>query len=191
MTSQVQRLRYTKAETTAKITLFFILGPESVFFGMLISAYFFLRASQPNWPYIQVSLQRLILPGANTLLLLLSALTIFLGNKAIRRSDTQGLMRWLAMTLLLGIVFIGGQVLEFRGNGMSPSDHGFGGVFFALMGFHALHIVAGMVVLGLVWMRARLADFNAEKHLAVDVGMYFWWYVTAVWVVLFGVLYLV
>jgi cytochrome c oxidase subunit 3 len=180
-----------KAESTAKVTLFFILGSESVFFGMLVSAYLFLRTSATNWPTIQHSLQRMLVPGGNTLLLLLSALTAFLGYRAIRNSDTKGLIRWLAITMLLGLVFVGGQVLEFTRNGMSPSDHAAGGVFFALMGFHALHVTAGMVVLGLVWMRARLADFNARQHLAVDMGTYFWWYVTVVWVVLFTILYLV
>ncbi len=191
MTSQTQLMQTARSESIAKVALLFILGSESVFFGMLVSAYFFLRTSQPTWTSIPLTIQRLWLPGANTLLLLVSALTVFLGNQSIRKANSQNLVRWLTVTVLLGLVFIGGQIFEFTRNGMSPSDHTSGGIFFTLMGFHALHVAAGMIVLGLVWMRARLGDFSLRKHLAVDMGTYFWWYVTAIWVVLFAILYLV
>lgn len=176
-------------EQTAKTALAVTLASETFFFGTLISAFLFMRGTQP-WP-VEHTLARLALPTANTLLLLASALLAYLGVKAIRRGDRAGLVRWFAISLGLGLVFVAGQVLEYTRSGMAPSDEGFGAVFFTLMGFHALHMLAGVFVHALVLNMARQGDFTPRRHVAVQVAGYFWYYVVAVWVVLYTVLYLV
>jgi cytochrome c oxidase subunit III len=176
---------------TARLTLLMVLGSETVFFGMLIAAYLYLRASEADWPFGQPHLAQIGIPAANTLILLASALTAALAGRSIRKGDQAWLARWLAITLGLGLVFIAGQVFEYVRSGMTPSDQAFGGVFFTLMGFHALHMLAGAVVVGLALTRARQGDFTARRHVAIDVGTGFWYYVVGVWVVLFSVLYLV
>jgi len=54
-----------------------------------------------------------------------------------------------------------------------------------------LHVVAGMVIVILAYLRARLGDFSAHRHIAVQVSAWFWYFVTAVWVVMFLGLYVV
>lgn len=176
-------------EQTAKIALAVTLASETFFFGTLISAFLFMRGTQP-WPVVH-TLGRLALPTANTLILLVSALLVYLGQKAIRRGDRAGMMRWFAISLGLGLAFVAGQVFEYTGNGLLPWDAGFGGVFFTLMGFHALHMLAGVFVHALVLNMARQGDFTPRRHVAVQVASYFWYYVVAVWAVLYTVLYLV
>ncbi len=122
---------------------------------------------------------------------LLSALVISRANRAIARGDQQGLQARLLLVVLLGAVFIAGQLFEFLRLGLRPGDQAFGGVFFTLMGFHALHVVAGMVIVILAYLRARLGDFSAHRHIAVQVSAWFWYFVTAVWVVMFLGLYVV
>jgi cytochrome c oxidase subunit III len=176
---------------TARLTFLIVLGSETVFFGMLIAAYLYLRASQPNSTFVHVPLAQLGGPVINTLILLASAGTATLAGWSIRRGKQNALLLWLGITMALGLVFIGGQVLEYVRSGMTPSDQAFGGVFFTLMSFHALHMLAGSVVVALALYRARLGDFTARRHTAVDISIAFWYYVVAVWVVLFSVLYLV
>jgi len=176
---------------TAKIALFVVLGSETIFFGTLLSAYFFLRATLSSWPSGGVTIFRLLVPGANTLLLLLSALTMYLGLRAIRQNRTGSLKTWLILTLAIGLIFVAGQVFEFNRSGMRISDQAFGGVFFTLMGFHAVHVIAGVVMLALLVWRAFLGDFTARRHTAIQVGAWFWYFIVAVWVVLFSSLYLV
>lgn len=176
---------------TAKIGLFVVLGSETIFFGTLLSAYFYLRATVSEWPFGAVTFSRLLVPGANTLLLLLSALTMYLGLRAIRLNRPGALKTWLIVTLATGLIFVAGQVFEFNRSGMKISDQAFGGVFFTLMGFHAVHVIAGVIMLALLAWRSFQGDFTARRHTAIQVGAWFWYFIVAVWVVLFSALYLV
>ncbi len=176
---------------TERLTLWVILGSETIFFGMLIAAYLYLRASQVNWPFGQAHVAQIGIPAANTLILLLSAVTAGLAGRSIRKGNPSWLVRWLQITMALGLVFIGGQAFEYLRSGMTPSDQAFGGVFFTLMGFHALHMLAGIIVMGMLAIRTRLGDFTERRHVAVDVGSWFWYYVVGVWVVLFLSLYII
>ena len=167
-----------------------ILASESIFFLTLVAAYFYLRSDSSAWPVFS-SWQRLALPVANTALLIFSAIAFALGLSAIRRNRVGALKSWLAITLACGLVFVGGQVLEFSRSGMQVGDQAFGGVFFTLMGFHAVHVLAGVIMLAFLLWQASLGDFSARRHAAIQVGAWFWYFVTAVWVVLFTALYLV
>ena len=93
--------------------------------------------------------------------------------------------------MLLGLLFVAGQIYEFSHAGLRIDDPAFGGVFFTLMGFHAIHVLAGVVFLTLNYLRAGLGDFSAERYEVVELGTLFWYYVTAVWFVLFAALYLI
>jgi heme/copper-type cytochrome/quinol oxidase subunit 3 len=186
-----ERQLATRRKGMAKVALLVTLGSETVFFGTMISAYLYLRASQPSWPFGHALLAQFGLPVINTLVLLVSAATAALAARSVRKDDRTGLLVWLQVTLVLGLAFIGLQAFEYINSGMTPSDQAFGGVFFTLMGFHALHMVAGVVILALVLARAQGGDFSKRRHTAVDIGTWFWYYVVAVWVVIFSVLYLV
>ena len=186
-----ERQLATRRKGMAKVALLVTLGSETVFFGTMISAYLYLRASQATWPFGHALLAQFGLPAINTLVLLASAATAALASRSVRKGERAGLLAWLQVTLVLGLAFIGLQAFEYINSGMTPSDQAFGGVFFTLMGFHALHMVAGVVMLALVLARAQGGDFSKRRHTAVDIGTWFWYYVVAVWVVLFSVLYLV
>ena len=154
-------------------------------------SYLFLRTGGASTPFTHVGFSDLVLAGLNTLILLASA--VFAGVGAARhtpgpagRLDSPagadaGARRGVRHR----------PMVEFNHSGMRVDDSAFGGAFFALISFHALHVLAGMTVLGLNLARARLGDFTARRHVAVAVGTWFWYFVTAVWIVLFAVLYLV
>ena len=175
--------------STGKIALLMALGTESVFFVTLMVAYVALR-NQVGWN-VPHTLARLAIPLANSGVLLVSTLTSWWSGNAIRQNRLPALRGGLLVTLLLGLVFIAGQIYEFGHAGLRVDDQAFGGVFFTLLGFHAMHVLAGVVFLALNFIRANLGDFSAERYEAVELGNWFWYYVTAVWVVLFVALYLV
>ena len=91
----------------------------------------------------------------------------------------------------MGLIFIIGQFYDFSNAGLQVNDPSFGGVFFTLMGFHAVHVLAGVVFLALNYARANWGDFSSTRYEAVELGNWFWYYVTGVWLVLFVVLYLI
>jgi cytochrome c oxidase subunit 3 len=175
----------------AKVALFVVLACETFFFGTVLSAYLYLRNSVTGWPLTNGSVSQIIVPIANTILLGLSVIPMTWVARAIDKGKLRLAQAWLAVVLVMGLVFIAGQGFEFIRSGMRPSDQAFGGVFFTLMGFHALHILAGIIMLVILTIRTRLGDFKQGHHIAIDVGAWFWYYVVGVWVVLFAALYLI
>jgi cytochrome c oxidase subunit 3 len=180
----------TAPDDLARTTLLVVLASESTLFSTLLMAYLYLRTGASQAAFTPVAGSDVVIAAVNTGILLLSAWIAGQAAAAIRRGDRAGLVRHLLVTLALGLVFVGGQVFEFNRSGMAPNDPAFGGVYFALMGFHALHVLAGIVILAVNTVRARLGDFTARRHTAVKVGTWFWYYVTGVWVVLFVGLYI-
>lgn len=175
--------------STGRIALLITLGTESVFFVTLLVAYIALRDSVTwNVPH---TLSRLTIPLMNTGLLFISTVIAARSLTSIRRDNQNTLCSNLLITVFLGLLFVAGQVYEFSHSGLHISDPSFGGVFFTLMGFHAVHVLAGVVFLVLNYMRAGWGDFSVERHEAVELGVWFWYYVAAVWLVLFVALYLV
>jgi cytochrome c oxidase subunit 3 len=174
--------------SAGRIALLVALGTESVFFITLLVAYVALRA-QVNWD-VPHTLVRLAIPSANSAVLLSSALVARWSSKAIRQDNQPALRNRLLVTLLLGLLFVAGQIYEFSHAGLRINDEAFGGVFFTLLGCHAAHVLAGVVFLALNLVRAAVGDFTAEQHEPVTLGNWFWYYVTGVWVVMFVALYL-
>jgi heme/copper-type cytochrome/quinol oxidase subunit 3 len=174
-----------------KAALLLVLGAETIFFSTLIVSYLVMRGEQAARPFPIQGLGDLLLPSLNTLVLLVSALLAGLAERAIRGGRRDALQSGLRWALGLGLLFVAGQVIEFTRSGMHPADAAFGGIYFALVSFHALHVLAGVFVLLLNLIRASLGDFSPRRYMAVQMGSWFWYYVTGVWLVLFTVLYLV
>ena len=186
-TAEVQ----VRQSNVMQTTLLLVIAAESVLFGTLVMSYLFLRGGGSSMHFPHPKPLDLLIAGSNTLILLTSAALARRARQAITRDHVRSLVRNLLLALGLGAIFIAGQVFEFRHAGMQVGDLAFGGVFFALISFHAVHVLAGMTVLSLNLVRAQLGDFNRNRHTAITGGAWFWYYVTAIWIVLFTVLYLV
>jgi len=174
---------------TGKIGLFIILASESVFFATLLVAYAALR-DQTNW-MVDHSLGRLTIPLLNTALIMLSAIPARLVIHNIRDGKQSVALSSIFITLVMGLVFVAGQAYEFSHAGFRIDDEAFGGVFFTLMGFHALHVLAGEVFLTINAIRTRLGDFSSQNYGSLELSIWFWYYVIGVWLVLFAALYLI
>jgi cytochrome c oxidase subunit 3 len=172
-------------------TLVLVLGAETVLFGTLVMAFLFLRGGGSDIPFVRPDSFDVMIAGLNTMILLASAAFAWNAQRAITADQVGRLKSNLLLALIAGAVFIVGQIFEFNRSGMRVNDSAFGGVFFALISFHALHVLAGMSVLVLNYVRAHLGDFDAKRHVAITAGTWFWYYVAAIWIVLFGVLYVV
>lgn len=178
----------SRAESTARLTLLVVLSSETILFGTLLMVYLYMRANGSSDAFTDRGC--VLVPLLNTAVLLLSTGTAWWSNAMIRQGQTEKLKTGLLVTLVLGLVFVGGQVVEFSQSGMQPDDQAYGGVFFTLIGFHAVHVLIGVLILAINTIRAQLGDFSARRHIAVDVGTWFWYYVAGVWIVLFAALYL-
>jgi cytochrome c oxidase subunit 3 len=168
------------------------LGSELATFGALFTYYFFIR-SNAAWPPAGLPELTNSLVLANTALLIASSFTLHWAHVEIRRENRRNFILGLAVTLLLGVVFIGGQILEYYEfivhSEFTLTTGVFGSAFFGLTGLHGLHVTLGAVLLGVVFVRALAGQFSADRHVAMTTASMYWHFVDAVWVFLVVVLY--
>lgn len=173
------------------------LGTDAMGFGGLLLAYAMLRARAPSWPDPALRFDR-SLAGALTFVLLFSGGTMSAAVAALREGRVAAARLLLVLTALAGIVFTVGQGLEFhqlateRHLGLT-ADHA-AALFYVITGYHGLHVLAGVFVLGTVAARSGGADARGPARRArigtLEVVSLYWQFVDLLWIVLFTALYL-
>lgn len=167
------------------------LGSELATFGALFTYYFFIRAG--TWPPQELPHLTGSLVIANTALLIASSFTLHWAHVAIRNENRRNFILGLAVTLLLGVIFIGGQVYEYYEfivhTDFTITTGIFGSAFYGLTGLHGLHVSLGAALLGIVFVRALRGQYSAERHVSVSTASMYWHFVDAVWIFLVVVLY--
>jgi cytochrome c oxidase subunit 3 len=165
------------------------LASELMFFSGLFAAYFTLRATTQPWPPDDVELAT-ARSAVATGVLVLSSVTMHIAVGAARRNDRRTAVRWLAVTLALGALFIANQGLEYAENTFSISTHAYGSMFYLMTGFHGLHVIGGLLFMGaVIWMVSGRSS-RAPVAATVEMCAYYWHFVDVVWVVMFANLYL-
>jgi cytochrome c oxidase subunit III len=166
---------------------------ELMFFGALFGAYFTIRAQSGEWPPPGTPHIEAVRTAIFTVFLVASSFTQHLGVLAIRKGDRDGLLRWTAITIALGAVFLAGQGIEYAllfGENFTIGSNVFGTLFFTMTGFHGLHVAGGLLMLAIVGAKGRMGHFTANRHGPVEAVGYYWHFVDVVWIFLFLVLYI-
>jgi cytochrome c oxidase subunit 3 len=136
----------------------------------------------------------LALVVCTTLCLLSSSVTIHLAERAARLGNHARFRRFWAATIALGVIFLLGTAYEWRElivrHQLTISRNLFGTTYYTLVGFHGLHVTAGVVVMLVVLGLALARRLNLEKELGVELVSWYWHFVDAVWVVVFTVVYI-
>ena len=94
--------------------------------------------------------------------------------------------------IALGTIFIAGQAYEWfnlMDEGLTAKSGVYGSTFFVMTGFHGAHVIAGLAMLLVVFVRALSRDFTPTRHLFVDASVLYWHFVDVVWVFLYAILY--
>jgi heme/copper-type cytochrome/quinol oxidase subunit 3 len=158
---------------------------ESALFATLILSYFYLRfRSSPSWPPGGIEDPSLGLPLVMSAILWSSSVPVHLADRGIRRGS-QGALRWgLAAGWVLGVTFIALQLaVEYPEllREFTPRTNSYGSLFFTITGFHALHVVIGLVMSGWVQARAWRGAFDRYRHVSVQNFAMYWHFVDTVW----------
>jgi len=143
---------------------------------------------------------------ANTAILITSSLTMALAVRSAAIGNRAGLLLFLALTMALGTVFLGVKAFEyyreFTEHHVPGLDFQFDKAFFqpaqiflslyfAMTGLHALHMIIGISVLAVMWVRALVGDFTPEYYNPIEVSGLYWHFVDIIWIFLFPMLYLI
>jgi cytochrome c oxidase subunit I+III len=165
-----------------------VIATESAFFAYLLFSYFYLGSQSVNpWPS---DVPRLLLPVINTGILLASSVAVLWAETGIRRGRTGRLRAGLAAGILLGIVFLALQVVEYGREKASATHDAYGSLFYTITGFHGAHVAVGLIMLIVVLVRAFRGHFAQGRHEAVSNVAVYWHFVDAVWLVVFTSLYI-
>jgi heme/copper-type cytochrome/quinol oxidase subunit 3 len=166
-----------------------VIATEAALFAYLLFSYFYVGATTGgHWPPSGTPELKLALP--NTLLLLLSSGTMGFADSSIARDHDGRLRLGLLATLILGITFLAIQMVEYSHLRFAPQTNAYGSLFFTITGFHAAHVVVGLLMIAFVLARAIRGDFSGPRHLAVTTVGWYWHFVDIVWLAVFATLYL-
>jgi heme/copper-type cytochrome/quinol oxidase subunit 3 len=177
---------------SGKLGIWVFLASEVMFFTGLLGAYIVLRAGHPSWPGPEGHLS-VPIGTMNTLFLIGSSVTIVLSLAASQRSALPRARWWLLATIGLGSLFLivkGFEYSEKFSHHLFPSTNVFWSCYFTLTGFHALHVLGGVIFN--LWILSRMFDrvvWEPEAHRLELAGLY-WHFVDIVWIFLFPLLYL-
>jgi cytochrome c oxidase subunit 3 len=195
----------TQQRAAAKLGMWIFLATEILFFGGLFLGYGALRYFYPGTFLAAHEYLSIPMGGLNTAVLITSSLTMALAVRAAQVGDRRLLLRMLAVTFLLAGVFLVVKYFEyahkielgllpgryFTARGIEGMPHLFFGIYFVMTGLHGLHVIAGMIVIAWVFLRARGGAYGAAYNTPVEnVGLY-WHLVDLIWIFLFPLLYLV
>ena len=171
--------------------LLFILA-ESALFGVFVAAYLYYVGRSLTGPAPREVLR---FPVFMTVCLLSSSLTIHRAVRALASGATAGFLRYWMATILLGGAFLAGTAREWHElivvHHVTVRTSLFGSTYYAVVGLHASHVIAGMLML-LIVAGFGLAGRVQSKHVErTDVLSIYWHFVDAVWIVVVTVVYVI
>jgi cytochrome c oxidase subunit III len=161
---------------------------EAALFGYLFFSYFYLGATaSPGWLAESAPSVKLALPGM--LLLLISSAAVWTAERAIRRSRRGAALAGWAAALVLGAAFVVIQCIEWQTKPFALAASSYSSLYFVTTGMHLAHVIAGLLVLLALCWWTSLDYFSAERRLVVAAGALYWYFVSALSVLVFVTFY--
>ena len=173
-----------------KFAMWLFLGSEVMFFTILIASFVLMRSRYPDEQHVL----NIPLTSLNTFILLTSSFTVVRALAAIQKNNRTRFLRSLAMTGVLGTVFLAIQAFEFANlghEGLTLSGSPFGMAFFTLTGFHGAHVLIGVLWLARVFWNGFHGKYTPQDHFGVEFFGLYWHFVDVVWILIFSIVYLI
>lgn len=187
-----QPLEYSTGQNDLNIFGFWIfLGAEIMLFATLFTSYFTLESGTGNGPGTEIFEITPVL--IETLLLLTSSFVIGLGIHAMRLGNKKAMMTFFAVTLLLGLVFLGVEIYEFAhyihiGAGLQTSA--FTAILLTTLGTHGLHVTFGLFWGTAILLQVRKRGLTPETANKSFIFSLYWHFLDVVWIFIFSFIYL-
>jgi cytochrome c oxidase subunit 3 len=173
-----------------RVGMMCLIIAESAIFTIFVVAYLFYLGKSLSGPTPREVLET---PIFYTICLLSSSLTIHLAGKLLERGRRAAFLALWLLTLILGALFLYGTGQEWHRliyeRGLTISTNLFGTTYYSLVGLHAFHVTAGLILLTIVLLFGLAGRVGPEQSARVDVLSLYWHFVDAVWVVVFTVVY--
>lgn len=173
-----------------KVAMACLIFAESAIFTIFVVAYLFYVGKSLSGPTPREVLET---PIFFTICLLSSSLTIHLASRFLERGKRGAFLGLWFLTIVLGGLFMYGTAQEWHRliyeHGLTISTNLFGTTYYSLVGLHAFHVAAGLLMLSIVLLLGLAGRVGREQSVRVAVLSLYWHFVDAVWVVVFTVVY--
>ena len=175
-----------------KVGMASLIIAESAIFTIFVVAYLFYAGKSLNGPTPREVLET---PIFYTICLLSSSLTIHGAEKTLERGKRGVFLALWMATFVLGALFLYGTGQEWRRliyeHGLTVATNLFGTTYYSLVGLHAFHLTAGLIMLAIVLVFGLAGRVGRDQSARVGVLSVYWHFVDAVWVVVFTVVYII
>jgi len=173
-----------------KVGMACLIIAESAIFTIFVVAYLFYVGKNVTGPTPREVLET---PIIYTICLLSSSLTIHFAGKLLERGRRGVFLGLWLLTIVLGALFLYGTGQEWHRliyeHGLTISTNLFGTTYYSLVGLHAFHVTAGLILLSIVLFFGLAGHVGTEQSARVNVLSMYWHFVDAVWIVVFTVVY--
>jgi cytochrome c oxidase subunit 3 len=204
MSETETHLEEHRDDEASKLGMWLFIFTELLLFGGLFLVYSIYRAQYPV-NFHEASLELSVTMGAiNTIVLLLSSMTIAMALTAIQKGNKKLALRLIAVTLLMAAVFLVNKYFEwgakfehglYPGSDLMPLlERGhllYFSLYFFMTGLHAFHIIVGMILLLVVYYKVKNGSIHIERYVLLENGALYWHLVDLIWIFLFPLLYLI
>ncbi|HUF69061.1 MAG TPA: heme-copper oxidase subunit III [Longimicrobiales bacterium] len=196
-----------------KLGMWIFLLSEVMFFTGLIGAYIILRFAGPDQFADPGVVLNVPLTAANTFLLICSSVTMVKAFAEIEQGNQAGLKRYLVLTAIIGMMFVGVQVYEYMqlahegfipladlyaAHGRHAAEGGavvggplYASTFYTMTGFHGAHVSIGVACLWFTVFKAYRGGYTKNNYGGVEIMGLYWHFVDLVWIILFTIVYLI
>lgn len=175
-----------------RIGMWSLIVAETAIFTIFVVAYIYYMGRDVQGPTPKEALE---LPIFGTICLLSSSIFIYLAEHAIEQGRMAAFRLWWAVTLLLGLTFLGTTAQEWHKlithDHLTIATNLFGTTYYSLVGLHASHVIVGLLLLSLVLIFTLTGHVNQSHAERIQILALYWHFVDAVWVVVFTVVYVV
>ena len=179
-------MRYGMALFIASEVMFFVAW----FWAYFNAALFPTEQIQGQWPPAGVqTFDPWDLPFLNTLILLMSGVTVTWAHHALREGNRRQTLQGLALTIALGASFTCVQAFEYSHAAFGFADGIYSSTFFMATGFHGFHVLVGTIFLIVCYFRVKAGHFKPDHHFGFEAAAWYWHFVDVVWLFLFCCIY--
>lgn len=187
-----------KVRNGLKLGFILFVASEIMFFFSWFWAYFHASLAPTVelgsiWPPVGfdslVCLDPLGVPLLNTIVLLMSGVSVTLSHKAIRANNLYIAFISLVITIALGLFFTILQGWEYITASFFISDSVYGSAFYMITGFHGFHVICGTIFLTVCLLRLWNGQLTKDRHIGFEFAIWYWHFVDIVWIFVYTFLY--
>jgi cytochrome c oxidase subunit 3 len=167
----------------------FIASEAMVFAGLFFS-YFYLGHLHHQWP--PADPPKLALPTAMVLVLLLSCIALWFGDRFLRRGEALFARLALLVTIVLGCGFLVLNSIDYNDHSkvLHPTQNSYTSIFYVTEAVHAAHLILGLLFLLFALVQPQLDPTDRPPHGPYRNAAMYWYFVTAVWLVMYAILFI-